>query len=287
MKKIMVFLFACMVLLFSACASSPGAVTSSETVVSSSSAISATSSSSESTPTTSVSESSSASTSVSSAVSEPQKDVALSEKLSSFMFENFGGSGDAAFATSWYPFIESLEVYSDGASYYGMLELTESGNEETVRAILSQHFTPANLDFCVPILMDAGAALKLDTVSICVMGESLAKILTGSSGLEVYYASLYSYNIPVYSYLATALEVSESEIIETCGFCGGSEFANFILMKMQEDFGGSFTGITSDTTKTISLAALTGFHDVYLKEMIVVDSGGKKVTTIKNTIPKT
>ena len=132
---------------------------------------------------------------------EIQKDESLSESLSEHMLESFGGMGKpeyAAAVTSWYPFIENFDVYNTPDGYYGVLTLNQEVFDHDIRVLLSMSLSEESMNVIVPPVVNACAALDLDPLDAAVIGDSLVKILDGSTNLDVYYASIYAYGIPVY-----------------------------------------------------------------------------------------
>lgn len=214
---------------------------------------------------------------------EPQLDKTLSESLNTMMFESFGGSGNAEFATSWYPFIDTLQVYSLGDEYYSTLTLTEEVADTTMRAISTAfYFSKENTDLVIPVVLDAGAYLDLDEAEMCLIVEGLSKILNASSGSILPYESLQALGIPVYEYLSSALDSSESTIKKNIDLVYGSKAADIILAGMKNNYQDSFNGITEETAEKISYAALANFDDVYLEKMIVCNPDGEQMIEFEN-----
>ncbi|QEY34613.1 hypothetical protein FL966_05850 [Caproiciproducens galactitolivorans] len=66
--------------------------------------------------------------------SNGKEDEKMSKVLTQKMYENFGGCGNKAFTTSWYPYIKKLTVYKNNDNYY-VIAITSSNKEEVVNHI--------------------------------------------------------------------------------------------------------------------------------------------------------
>lgn len=222
---------------------------------------------------------------------DPEKDEVLSAELSKYMLDSFGGMGKpeyAASAASWYKYIQSLEVYKQDEKYFEVLTLTEKPIDSKLILLLSQSLTEESIDFCAPIINDAGAALGLDELDLCIVGEDILKIMDGADNISVIYSSLYAYNIPVYSYLATEIGLSEADIRDNINQITGAKIANAILNHMSADFSGSFKGLSLKSTKTAAMAAMMNFDNDNFKsnmveKIIVKAPDGKELSTYENT----
>ena len=218
---------------------------------------------------------------------EIQKDESLSESLSEHMLESFGGMGKpeyAAAVTSWYPFIENFDVYNTPDGYYGVLTLNQEVFDHDIRVLLSMSLSEESMNVIVPPVVNACAALDLDPLDAAVIGDSLVKILDGSTNLDVYYASIYAYGIPVYDYMAEGYGRSVDEMMNVVGRLGGTDPVACLTDYMAYNYKGAYTGPTLDDAKTISLAAMTSFQDVHIEYIEVVDTTGKTIATYDNPL---
>lgn len=272
MKKLLVLTLAFCMVVLAACTTAPPPASQQN----SSSPPSTLSSSSSS----SISESSSLPSS-SSVESVPVVDEKISADMEKYLFESFGGSGDADFTTSWYPYISSVEVLENSDNFYCVINLTEKPGDYSLRLILSQTMTDEAVELCVPPIMDATASLGLDEMDGCVIGDSLVKILTETSGLNIYYASLLAYEIPSYQYLATAMGVTVTDVTNNIDVCNGSNAVQMLIEGMTNDFGGSYKGLLSSQLQGMTGAAI-GFKDVAIKNVVVKSPDGKIVRDFDN-----
>lgn len=58
-----------------------------------------------------------------------------SKELSEMMEGSFGGAGNPEFATSWYKYIENLEIYSGNSGYYAVVTVSADPTDEAVDRI--------------------------------------------------------------------------------------------------------------------------------------------------------
>ena len=220
---------------------------------------------------------------------DPILDQDLTDALNKFMLDHFGGSGDpkyAEFETSWYKYIDAYNVYIDGGDYIATLKLTEEPADTTVKLFLSTKLSEDNLEYCLPTILDVGAALSLDEVDMCLIGENIYKIIVDDPNLKIIYSSLYAYDIPVYKYLSDALEISEDDVRANIDFCQGPTAAQVVVDGMSKDYGGSFQGLTSSVMERCARTAIANFDDVYISEITVLSPDGKELDTYKNLAPK-
>lgn len=272
MKKLLVFaLTICMVAL-TACTATP-APASQQSLPPAPSVPSASSSSS-------ISESSSLPSS-SSVELVPTVDKELSVAMEKYLFESFGGSGNTDFSTSWYSYIGSVEVLKKSGEFYCVINLTEKPGDYSLRLILSQTMTDGAVELCIPPIMDATASLGLDEVDGCLIGESLATILTETSGLNIHYASLLAYEIPSYQYLANAMDVSVTDVMDNIDVCNGSNAVQMLIDGMTNDYGGSYKGLLTSQLQGMTGAAI-GFKDVTIKNVVIKSPDGKIVRDFDN-----
>lgn len=62
-------------------------------------------------------------------------DSGLSDSLTKMMYDNFGGSGKPEFATSWYQYIEKLEVFENSDGTYSAIATLNGGDAEAADRI--------------------------------------------------------------------------------------------------------------------------------------------------------
>lgn len=67
-----------------------------------------------------------------------------SKELSEMMEGSFGGAGNPEFATSWYKYIENLEIYSGDSGYYAVVTVSSDATYEATDRIA--HSVLANFD---------------------------------------------------------------------------------------------------------------------------------------------
>lgn len=213
----------------------------------------------------------------------PLLDKEITEALTDKMYGSFGG--DEQFAAGWYKYIDYWEVYQNEDFYSGILHLKERPFDASARLLLAQYYTEEDLDFLCPTLLDVGAALNLDDVDLCLIGEALYKICT-LENTEIYYASLAALNIPVYDVLAeangngwTANDVKRA--IKDEQIHGETAFA-CLVDYMDYTYDGSFDGLSMEKVKTMSMAALANFNDVRIETLSVVDHENKSINKYKN-----
>lgn len=76
--------------------------------------------------------------------SEAELDDEKSKELSEMMEGSFGGAGNPEFATSWYKYIENLEIYSGDSGYYAVVTVSTDATDEATDRIA--HSVLANFD---------------------------------------------------------------------------------------------------------------------------------------------
>lgn len=67
-----------------------------------------------------------------------------SKELSEMIKSSFGGDGNPEFATSWYKFIENLEIYSGESGYYAVVTISSDATDEAVDRISNSVLTNFN-----------------------------------------------------------------------------------------------------------------------------------------------
>lgn len=212
------------------------------------------------------------------APSYPLLDKDITEELTTYMYESFGGFGNEQIAINWYPYIDYWELYQDDDSYYGYLHLNERPFDTSARVILSKYYSDDELDDICPVLMNAGASLNLDDIDLCLIGESLYKIYTLEDSI-IHYSSLAALDIPVYEFLASAAGWSVSDVssaIREGGIPGDVAF-EVILEYMTYEYKGAFNGLSMKNVKTMSMAAMANFNNVRIDNITVFDQDGKEI----------
>lgn len=214
----------------------------------------------------------------------PVLDKELTEALTTYMYESFGGFGKEQYATSWYKYIDYWEVYQNEDSYSGILHLKEQPSDASVRIFLSKYYTDNELDKICPILLDAGASLNLDEVDLCLIGEALYKIKTSEDAETNYYA-LEALNIPVYNFLAKGSGWSINDVKNAIkgNKIPGKEAYECLIDYIAHTYKDAYNGLTMKKVKNISMAAINNFEDVKIKTIDVVDMDGKSIGIYKNS----
>jgi|GEM_PF-1181155 len=204
----------------------------------------------------------------------------LTEALTSFMYENFGGSGDEQYAASWYKYIDRWEVYQADVDFYiGELYLKERPMDASAFDILSKYYTEGELsDIICPMLLDIGAYHKLKEVDLSLIGENLYFIKTRRD-TSIYFYSLSALGIPIFDFLAegSGWSVSEVKNAVMSNSISGVEVYNFLVAYMGHKYKGSFDGLSMKDVKSMSMSALANFKDVRIERLIVLDQNRKLV----------
>ncbi len=206
----------------------------------------------------------------------------ITDQLTTYMYESFGGSGNESFATSWYKYIDYYEVYQNEDFYYGVLHLKERPFDASARLLLNEYYTDDELDFICPILIDVGASLNLDDIDLCLIGENLYKIET-SNDVEIYYYSLVSLGIPVYDFLSEGFGQSIDDVKSAIrkNQIPGTQASECIVDYMEYSYSDSFDGLSMEMVNNLSLAVLSNFNDVSLETLSVVDQDNQPIHTYK------
>ena len=201
----------------------------------------------------------------------------ISDELSKYMLDNFGGAGNPKYAADWYQYVKEFKVFKDGEAYYGELHLTETPLDRACRTLAFKYYNQNQADAIIPLLMDVAAAKNLDELDVAVISESMGEILRNNPNLKIYYASLFSYGIPVYKYLANGVGqgVTELQIIDNIEKCGGVTATAMIMAGIDADYGGSFEGLTMHEAETMSRAAMVNFKQVYLEKIELYSPDGE------------
>ncbi|MGF7142788.1 hypothetical protein HNQ56_001206 [Anaerotaenia torta] len=219
-------------------------------------------------------------------VEEPQDpilDEVITDKLASYMYSSFGGSGTEELAAGWYKYIDYFEVFQEENFYTGNLHLKERPLDASAQLILSQYYPDDGLDILCPILLDTGAALDLDDLDLCLIGEALYKISAEEDAKTQYY-SLAALNIPIYDFLASA---SGWKIADVKNAVSNNEVSGDIAFEIlvdyiADEYKDAFDGLSMEMVKHMSMAALANFEDVRIETLAVFDQDGKAINTYKN-----
>lgn len=213
----------------------------------------------------------------------PILDEELTESLTTYMYESFGGSGDEQFATSWYKYIDYWEIYQNEDSYSGILHLKERPFDYSARLLLSKYYSEDELDTLSPILMDVGASLDLDDIELCSIGEALYKIKTEEDS-EIYYYALSALDIPIYDFLSSGSGLSIDDVRSSIkkNKIPGKEAYKCLVDYMKYEYEGAFDGFSMEDVKYMSVAAIDNFKDVRIVTLDVVEQDDKSISTYKN-----
>ncbi len=212
----------------------------------------------------------------------PILDEKLTEALTTYMYESFGGSGNDQLATSWFKYIDRWEVYQNKDSYSGTLYLKERPFDASARVILSKYYTDDQLDILCPILMDVGASLDLDDIDLCLIGEALYKINT-TEDAAVHYYSLAALNIPIYDFLSEGFGESVSAVQSAIkkNKVSGTGAYLCLIDYMATTYEDAFDGLSMEKVKLMSMAAIANFSDVRIETLKVVDHDNESINTYK------
>jgi hypothetical protein len=205
----------------------------------------------------------------------------ITDELTAYIYENFGGSGDEMYATSWYKYIDYWEVYQDDKSLYsGLLHLKERPFDTSARILLSEYYSKDELDSICPILLDTAAALNLDDLDICLIGENLYKIRE-LNDTSTYYYSLAALDIPIYEFLSEGFGENISNVKSAIqnNQISGPDAYQCLVDYMEYTYEGNFDGLSMEKVKKISMAALANFDVVRIETLSVVDQDGKLIST--------
>lgn len=203
----------------------------------------------------------------------------ITEALTTYMYESFSGSGDEKYAADWYKYIDYYEVYQEENTYSGVLHLKERPLDASARLILSQYYSDDQLDVLCPTLLDVGAALNLEDVDLCLIGENLYKIST-SNDSSIYYYSLAAMNIPIYDFLSSGFGESVDTIKSAIrkNLISGDEASKCLFDYMSSTYKGKFEGLSMENVKVMAMTSIANFKDVRIETITVVDQDNKKIS---------
>lgn len=204
------------------------------------------------------------------ASSAPAADSKLSENLSKMMKESFG-------TTSWYKYIDKIEVFSNSSGNYANISVTEKPLDCDARLNLSVRTTQSTIDTIVPVVLNSASKLSLDELDVNLISDSLVSILEKESDVEAVYSGLFVYKIPVYKYLADYSKTSESAIRKNINTCVGKTAVAVILAGMTTDYGSTFDGFNMESAKRIAMTANANFKDVALDYVCIRTTDGKLI----------
>lgn len=212
----------------------------------------------------------------------------LSDALSKFMLDNFGGAGKPEYAASWYPYITGVAVYQDGIGYFSEMTLAEMPGDYEIRLILSRYFNSEQIEIIAPVLLDTVGYLGLDADEALVLADDVGQIMTKTSGVDIIYYSMVAMKIPVYQYLADAVGqgVTAQQIQDNISKCCGVNAVAALMAGMESDYKGGFTGMTMANASAAAHAAMAGLDDVYIEEITLLSPEGKEIKTYSNMVPK-
>lgn len=200
----------------------------------------------------------------------PVADSELSESLSNMMKEDFGN-------TSWYPYIQKIEVFSDREINFATIHVKETPLDYSARLLLSTKATQSTIDTIVPVALNTASVLKLDDMDTALISENLVKILDGDTDVENIYNSLFAYGIPVYKYLADYTNTTEADIKKSIESCVGETAVSVLLAGMTTDYGNSYAGFNMESAKRIAMTTNANFKDISLDYVVIQSSDGKQL----------
>lgn len=207
----------------------------------------------------------------------------LSEDIAQMMLDNFGGAGNPEYATSWYPYIDTITAYQDGEAYKVNVTLTEAPADTLLRSFTASYqsyFGDVYDDF-MSILVNAQAALSLEDVDACLIADDIYNILTKESDVSVYYASLNDLGVNAYRYIseATGGEYSEAFVQETASTLYGPDFAGAILAGMETEFADASSAPVLSNISIIANTIKSSYTDVSISQVDLLDPSGNIVYT--------
>lgn len=186
------------------------------------------------------------------------------------MKEGFG-------TTSWYKYINKVEVYSSSVDKYASIQVTETPLDYSARLNLSVKASQSTIDTIVPVVLDTAAALGLDDMDTALISDNLVGILDKSPNSDAMYSSLFAYKIPVYKYLADYTKTSQADIKSNIDSCVGETAVSVLLAGMTTDYGSSFNGFSMESAKRIAMTANANFKDISLDYTIIQSPDGKQL----------
>lgn len=208
----------------------------------------------------------------------PVKDEEILKAVMQNVADNFS-------TTTWFPYIQNIWVYECDGIYTGEIIFTETPYDYSLSLLMPKYFSEKEAQTITPILLDAGVALNLDDIDLCLVAESLSKIYKNQD-LKIAFNSLNAYDIPVYKYFADAIEVSVTDIKDNLHLLHGAKAVNVILNGLSSDYEGSFTGLSISKAETASRVAMDRRTETYISEIIALSADGKKIGTYDNRVPK-
>lgn len=171
----------------------------------------------------------------------------LSNSLSAYMFENFGGGGIPEMAATWYTYIDNVSVVSDGAVYFAKVALQDIDYKMLINEKLEQM-----------------SASDLLTVSDTDFLEALG--------------------IPAIKYLSTASGQSENNINEMLmngkvpGEIGTQALRDYI--KANESSSENKQNSVLPFMDRIANSILKGFQEADICKVAINDNNGNEITTL-------
>lgn len=209
-------------------------------------------------------------------------DEDITNAVTTYIYESFGGSGKEEYAASWFKYIDHWEIYKNESTneYNGIVFLTEKPYDYSARLLLSKYYSEEQLDILCPILMDVGATFNLDDIDLCLVGENLYNINL-SNDIGLYISSLAAYDIPVYEFLATGFGATESQVREAIrnNELPGDSACECLIDYMGNTYEGAFDGLSMEKTKNIAMSALANFKDVRIESMGAFDLEGSPINS--------
>lgn len=210
-------------------------------------------------------------------------DPSLSATLSSYLEGSFGGDGKPEYAASWYHHISKVEVSKSNGTYCATVTLRDDSVKYSKSLkVLETYFTSNDIDNFFAGMCGAAEKFDLDSADLALLGEAFYNI--ANKGDSMYYYSVQSLGVPIFSLLSGATGQPESRIksdIES-GAINGQQAASVALTAMDKAYSGDSKQVTNKELNTIARTIMANFRDVDITQVNFIDKSGFEVKSIKN-----
>lgn len=229
----------------------------------------------------------------SSEVISSKYDDTLSQSATKMMESSFGGAGNPEYATSWYPYIQSISVGEDESGYFADMVISETPLDADLSTILEFYKSEGTLSMSDDewnayrrALLESGAALEWDSIDLCLAADDIYKIMTNDSP-AIHFSSLYALGLDVYQYISDNVlgtPITPTEVMNRADEFGQPDFGKVILAECGAQYEGSYTGLSIDQVKTACNSLMANFKDVTIKKVSVYDTNSELIRVFKNPI---
>lgn len=212
----------------------------------------------------------------------PTLESTLSAALSNYLKVSFGGDGKPEYAASWYHHILKEEIYKDGDTYFASVTLQDkSVKYSKSMKVLQMYFTNDDIDNFLSGMCGAAEKFELDVTDLALLGEAFYNI--ANKGDPMYYYSVQSLGVPIFSLLSDATGETETRIKNDVqnGAIDGQQAASVALTAMNKAYSGESSQVTNKELKTIARTIMANFRDVSIAQVNFVDSSGSDIESIK------